>query len=560
MIFDLISHKLLEFGNDFQISIRLKWCFVKCKNVIVFQCGLCLNRRRQKWRKNCVIKNHKIAYFVLMLAFTLLSINTVYADDLNEYNIKASENGGSFLMVENTFVISGGEVIVSGNSTVPIIISGDSKLILDSANIESKNGAAITIESGVNAEIELNGHNSVSSAGNAAGINVGYTNDANMASLTISGTGSLTVKGGPMGGAGIGGNGTNDAKAFNGNITIKGGTIKATALASSAGIGGGTGAGENNQNFKSGKIKIEGGKITATGNDGGAGIGGGKNTDAAVEITGGNFVDIRGGNYAAGIGGGNNNDAIDIKISGGTFKSIRGYDSNQEEKLGGAAIGAGINDKNVSNLVMKIEITGGEIESAVAGWGAAGIGRGANSDANDSIRVGAGVQIERIYTDGTKMPLENGTVVDGNVLQVAFSDLIDTNEEKQFEVMNYNNPEEKYSIEMPDGYHAFATVSSKAATYSVRGSQYYAQKSTPGTDIPSDASKNIELKASSGVIAKHDYLYPVDTKPSFDNNMGAITPETLDEAGVWGCLIIVMIALACYAVSLGVLAKAELKN
>ena len=510
--------------------------------------------------KNCVIKNHKIAYFVLMLAFTLLSMNAVYAESLGEYDIKASENGGSFLMVENTFVVSGGEVVVSGNLTVPIIISGDSKLILNNVNLESANGAAISIESGVNAEIELTGHNTVSAAGNAAGINVGYASSTNMASLTIFGDGDLTVKGGPLGGAGIGGNGSKDVKAFSGNITIKGGAIKATAVASSAGIGGGTGISEINKDYKSGKILIAGGKISAFGNDGGAGIGGGKDTDATVEITGGTFVDVRGGNYAAGIGGGNNNDLVDIKITGGTFKDIRGYDSSEEEKLGGAAIGAGINTKNTAELVMKIEITGGEIKSAVAGWGAAGIGSGANNTAANSVHIGSGTQIERVYTDGTKMPFESGAVVDGNVLQVAFSDLIDTNAEKQFEVMNYDNPDEKYSIQMPDGYHAFATVSDKAVTYSVRGSQYYAQKSTPGTDIPSDASKNIELKARTGVISAQDYLYPVDTKPSFESNVGAIIPETLDEAGVWGCLIIVMIALACYAVSLGVLAKAELKS
>ena len=506
-----------------------------------------------------MIKNHKIAYFVLMFAFTLLGVNAVYADNADEYNIRASENGGSFLMVENNYVISGGEVIMSGNSGVPIIISGDSKLILDSANIESKNGAAITVESGVNAEIVLKGHNIVSAADNAAGINVSYTSNTNMASLTVSGDGSLTVKGGPSGGAGIGGNGTKDAKAFNGNITVKGGIIKAIALARSAGIGGGTGASEINQNYKSGKILIEGGNITATGNEGGAGIGGGKNTDATIEITGGTFLDVRGGRYAAGIGGGNNNDVVDIKISGGSFKDIRGYDSSEAEKLGGAAIGAGVNTEDMSDLVVKIDITGGGIENAVAGWGAAGIGRGANGGTNDSIHIGTGAQIERVYTDGTKMPFENGAVVDGNVLQVAFSDLINTNEEKQFEVMNYDNPDEKYSIEMPDGYHAFATVSDKAATYSVRGSRYYAQKSTPGTDIPSDASKNIELKARTGVIAEHDYLYPVDTKPAF-SNVSAITPETLDKAGVWGCLVIVAVSLICYVVSLGVLARAELKN
>lgn len=36
VVFYLISHKLLEFGNDFQISIRLEWHFVKSEKMIVF--------------------------------------------------------------------------------------------------------------------------------------------------------------------------------------------------------------------------------------------------------------------------------------------------------------------------------------------------------------------------------------------------------------------------------------------------------------------------------------------------------------------------------------------
>ena len=507
-----------------------------------------------------MIKNHSIAYFVLLLVISVIGIDSVYADTLGGYEIMAGENGGSFLMIENKIIVSGGEVVMSGNSSVPVRIVGDSKLVLNGVNIESASGAAITVESGVNAEIMLRNYNVISAAGAEAGINVGYIDDFNKASLTISGNGSLVVKGGPLGGAGIGGNGTKDERAFNGDIRIKDGTVRAEAIMGSAGIGGGVGIVENNKNHKAGKISIDGGKITAIGNDGGAGIGGGSNTDATIEITGGVFENVRGGNYAAGIGGGSNNDYLDIKISGGSFGEIYGYSSSKSEKLGGAAIGAGINSESVVGLTMKIEITGGNIKSAVAGWGAAGVGSSATSAIADNVHVGADAHIERIYTDGTKMPFESGAVVDGNVLQVAFSDLIDTNEEKQFEVMNYSDPQEKYAIQMPDGYHAFATVSDKTATYSVRGSQYYAQKSTPGTDIPSDASKNIELKARSGVIAEHKYLYPVDTKPLFENNANVIAPESLDEAGIWGCLITAAIALVCYVASLGVLTKAELKN
>ena len=90
------------------------------------------------------------------------------------------------------------------------------------------------------------------------GINVG-----DGTSLTIyaqsEGTGALNATG-DIGGAGIGGGGTN-------TVTITGGTVTATGGNSSSGIGGGTNT-----------VTISGGTVTATGGNGGAGIGGGSQT------------------------------------------------------------------------------------------------------------------------------------------------------------------------------------------------------------------------------------------------------------------------------------------
>ena len=51
-----------------------------------------------------MIKNHNIAYFVLLLVISVIGIDSVYADTLGGYEIMAGENGGSFLMIENKII------------------------------------------------------------------------------------------------------------------------------------------------------------------------------------------------------------------------------------------------------------------------------------------------------------------------------------------------------------------------------------------------------------------------------------------------------------------------
>ena len=109
------------------------------------------------------------------------------------------------------------------------------------------------------ATIILEGNNTVTGGGTYAGIYVpeGKT-------LTIRGTGSLTVTGG-SGGAGIGGN--NEGSC--GSIVISGGTITATGGSHGAGIGLGYSSG-----CEFGDITISGGTVTATGSGDAPGIGG----------------------------------------------------------------------------------------------------------------------------------------------------------------------------------------------------------------------------------------------------------------------------------------------
>lgn len=343
-----------------------------------------------------MLRSSRAFYGVLFTVFAATAFATnVNADSIKGYEITSGESGGSFLLVDDTIVVSGGEVIFSGESSAPIIINGDSRVVLKDVSIKSKSGSAIVIDSGVKAEIVLEGDNTVAGYGTGAGISVGYKSDSNMAILKVSGDGTLNVTGGAEGGAGIGGNGTKNANAMNGEIMIEGGTIIAKAQNGGAGIGGGMGE-ENLDIFKKqpGKIVIKGGDISATGGDGSAGIGGGNNISANIEVSGGKLNEVQGGAFAAGIGGGRGSASVDITITGGSFENIHGYESSEEEKLGGAAIGTGSDKSGYSSAAkLNIKISDGKIKNATAGWGATNIGNGANNTSDNVVTVSKAVRI-----------------------------------------------------------------------------------------------------------------------------------------------------------------------
>ena len=107
----------------------------------------------------------------------------------------------------------------------------------DGATRESK--AAVTVQGGGDATIELDGDNKLKSGSNNAGLE--KNKQESKGTLTIKDDkgkdGSLTAEGGE-GGAGIGGG----AERTGSNITIRGGTIEAVGGAGAAGIGDGVGA------------------------------------------------------------------------------------------------------------------------------------------------------------------------------------------------------------------------------------------------------------------------------------------------------------------------------
>jgi len=340
---------------------------------------------------------------ILALGLNFVYIPVAGAESLESFDVTVGENGGSFLVIDNKIVVSGGEVIISGASIKPVSISGDAKIVLKGASINSANGPAIEIASGVRVEIVLDGENELKSADKSAGIKVGYESSANMASLVISGDGSLTVTGGENGGAGIGGSGTKNIDALHGNITIESGVIAAAAQKSGAGIGGGDGIELVGADMP-GKIIINGGEISAIGKDGSAGIGGGNYVGADIKVTGGVINDVMGGAYAAGIGGGKGSEVVNIDISGGELEDIRGYESTKKEGLGGAAIGTGSDiDGYSANAELNINISNGNIKKAVAGWGASGIGNGAKNESKNEVAVSDTIKLASMELEGKEM-------------------------------------------------------------------------------------------------------------------------------------------------------------
>lgn len=218
----------------------------------------------------------------------------------------ASDESGNYNEVkqgDNEFKKDEGETVITGESdknTVTIDTSnGKVDVTFDDLKIDvsgktevdgsgdssvDKGKAAVRVEGGHDATIELDGDNELKSGSYNAGLE--KNEHESEGTLTIKDEngkdGSLTAEGGGDGGAGIGGKHESGA----GNIGITGGTIKAVGGEGAAGIGGGVyGTGRD--------IEISGGKVSATGGDanenldssrpGAAGIGDGAGTWSEID-------------------------------------------------------------------------------------------------------------------------------------------------------------------------------------------------------------------------------------------------------------------------------------
>ena len=200
------------------------------------------------------------------------------------------------------------------------------------AGVEKGNGGNLTIGS-------ESGSGQLVATGGDGGAGIGGGENTGAENITITGGDIFAIGNG--GGAGIGGGWDCSAS----DITITGGNVTAVGKQDDpgriggAGIGGG---GSQTSNAGSGtNIKITGGRVTAVGGNYSAGIGGGYGSNGEnITISDAEVIAI-GGTGSAGIGGGNGGgEGKNISISGSAnVKAAGGVGDSMDGA--GAAIGAG---------------------------------------------------------------------------------------------------------------------------------------------------------------------------------------------------------------------------
>ena len=282
---------------------------------------------------------------------------------------------------------SDGYIITGSTDTYTITVTdGSHNIILNGLSIDvnaTASACAFFIQTGAAVNLSLSGTNELISGTNCAGLQV-----PSGASVTISGSGSLSAQGGTYGAGVGGGRGQNG-----GSITISGGTVTANGGSRGAGIGGGGNTDGNYNNSTGsggtggsggncGEITISGGTVEANGGERGAGIGGGGGgsgggsaygaggaggaggSSSIITISDGK-VEANGGERGAGIGGGGGADG--------------GYGNYNDGGNGGAAGSGGI----ITISTAEITATG---NYSGAGIGSGGYGGGGGT--SSSIRSG----------------------------------------------------------------------------------------------------------------------------------------------------------------------------
>ena len=288
--------------------------------------------------------------------------------------------GGGYKGDGGEITISGGTVTAKGGQ-YGAGIGGGARA---TGSTTGGNGGTITISGG-----------KVTATSSSHGAGIGGGSDGSGGAITISDNADITATGGEYG-AGIGGG----KGGTGGEITISGGTVKATGT-SAAGIGGGSGGnggtikisgsadvtatgsgtyggagiGGGSQGSDGGEITISGGTVKATGGINCAGIGGG--SGGTIKISAGTVTATGGSDYGgAGIGGGTAGSSGTITISGGTV-TANGTGSTGSAGIGGG--GGGYGDEG--GAAETITISGGTV-TANGSNGAAGIGGGKGYNGN----------------------------------------------------------------------------------------------------------------------------------------------------------------------------------
>lgn len=450
--------------------------------------------------------------------------------------------------------------------------------------------------------ITING-GAVNAVSTNSGAGIGGGNHVDSGKVVISG-GTVTANGAAGIGCGIGssknkGNASNDKGPgyYAADITITGGNITATSNDIGAAIGGGmycdavisisggtikaTGGSREGKTHHGGagigggylghaEIKITGGDITAVGGDGAAGIGSGGSPNSkeergtngrgttdittvdytVINISGGTVSATGGEKGGAGIGLGVGADKGEINITGGNVTAIgaesQRFDEDVSKMAGGAGIGSGYsgigsgNPKYFVEADVDISITGGMV-TAIGGWGASGVGSGAQNKTANKITIDAENTDLQAYSDGTKFAIDTrqlnddgtttsiteGRTVSGNLIQGTFVHNYDTPDVKQspegldsIRITNDKTGDSKTLTLMPDGYRSYATNVADPGTFTVYTDdesigngegRYFSKQTTDRYDKKEAESKDniVQYTVETGKLSDNFYLFPV---------------------------------------------------
>ena len=230
------------------------------------------------------------------------------ADETGDFTVSGGELGTDYSYADNILtILTDTALTISGNTTRDrIVVAGDieANITLNNLSIQFSDGSegdrnhreqsgtcAFAVGRSTVCNLTLVGDNTLQSGYHQAALEV-----PGDATLTIEGPGAITANGGKRG-AGIGGSRYMSC----GTITINSGTVEAHGSIGGAGIGGGGRYGEGSSSGggggNGGKVTIKGGTVTATAtNDPGTsigGIGGGaaSNSNGTLTITDGTLKD-----------------------------------------------------------------------------------------------------------------------------------------------------------------------------------------------------------------------------------------------------------------------------
>lgn len=441
---------------------------------------------------------------------------------------------------------------------------------------------------GGDAVVAAYGSGSGAGIGNGCGSSVNKGGDGEkgpgefVAYVTIEGNADVKAYG-DRNGAGIGGGMYCDAV-----VTITGGTVEAVGGHGDNGSYHHGGAGIGGGYVGHADIEITGGNITASAGEksGAAGIGSGGTANqnpsrgrytgrtgsdlllsqTSVTISNTPVIQATGGEYGgAGIGAGTGSDKVSVSISGGKIIA-EGGKSEESKKLGGAGIGGGLRgseattgkaDYYFTDTDVDVTITGGDV-LAIGGWGASGVGSGANNKMAETITLDlaapgkdGGAELVA-YADGTKFAIDtrdvtgdggdgttttshtDGRTITGSILQGTFvrhytsEDHVDQTTEglSSIQIINDKTGASKELTTMPDGYRSFATNVDKPGVYSIYsdaeeiadGGGRYFNKCTDETRTDEDVEtakdveeRNVQYQAKEGELCDNFYLFPVKT-------------------------------------------------